>query len=125
MITRGMKDQLRAKGATDAEIAAMTPAQAWEKFGCLSLSQRITELRQEALMRGAQQLADTLDAGGHIVVVADYDCDGATACAVAMRGLRLLGAQHVDYLVPDRVVDGYGLTHPRLPSVCMRKVPMC
>ncbi|NDE74128.1 MAG: single-stranded-DNA-specific exonuclease RecJ, partial [Betaproteobacteria bacterium] len=43
---------------------------------------------------------------------ADYDCDGATACAVAVRGLRLLGARHVDYLVPDRVVDGYGLTPP-------------
>jgi single-stranded-DNA-specific exonuclease len=45
-------------------------------------------------------------------IVADYDCDGATACAVAVRGLRLLGARHVDYLVPDRVVDGYGLTPP-------------
>lgn len=44
--------------------------------------------------------------------MADYDCDGATACAVAVRGLRLLGAHHVDYLVPDRVVDGYGLTPP-------------
>jgi len=42
--------------------------------------------------------------------VADYDCDGATACAVAVRGLRALGARQVSYLVPDRVVDGYGLT---------------
>jgi hypothetical protein len=47
-----------------------------------------------------------------LCIVADYDCDGATACAVAVRGLRLLGARHVDYLVPDRVVDGYGLTPP-------------
>jgi single-stranded-DNA-specific exonuclease len=45
-----------------------------------------------------------------ICIVADYDCDGATACAVAMRGLRMLGASKVTYLVPDRVVDGYGLT---------------
>ncbi|MFS2053177.1 single-stranded-DNA-specific exonuclease RecJ, partial [Variovorax sp. CT11-76] len=44
--------------------------------------------------------------------VADYDCDGATACAVGVRGLRLLGAKNVSYLVPDRVVDGYGLTPP-------------
>ncbi len=44
--------------------------------------------------------------------MADYDCDGATACAVGVRGLRLLGARHVQYLVPDRVVDGYGLTAP-------------
>jgi single-stranded-DNA-specific exonuclease len=44
--------------------------------------------------------------------VADYDCDGATACAVGLRGLRALGAAHVGYLVPNRVVDGYGLTPP-------------
>ncbi|SFB81108.1 exonuclease RecJ [Polaromonas sp. OV174] len=60
----------------------------------------------------AQLLADAMDSGKKICVVADYDCDGATACAVALRGLRLLGAQHVSYLVPDRVVDGYGLTAP-------------
>jgi len=57
-------------------------------------------------------LADTIAADRRICVVADYDCDGATACAVAVRGLRLLGARQVDYLVPDRVVDGYGLTRP-------------
>ncbi|MEO7401169.1 MAG: single-stranded-DNA-specific exonuclease RecJ [Polaromonas sp.] len=57
-------------------------------------------------------LADTIAAGRNICVVADYDCDGATACAVALRGLRLLGAKHVGYLVPDRVTDGYGLTAP-------------
>jgi len=45
-----------------------------------------------------------------ICVVADYDCDGASACAVAVKGLRMLGAQRIGYLVPDRVVDGYGLT---------------
>ncbi|RYF27831.1 MAG: single-stranded-DNA-specific exonuclease RecJ [Comamonadaceae bacterium] len=55
-------------------------------------------------------LADAIAAGKRLVIVADYDCDGATACAVGVRGLRLLGAQHVDYLVPDRVTDGYGLT---------------
>ena len=60
----------------------------------------------------AQLLADAIAAGQRLCIVADYDCDGATACAVAVRGLRLLGARHVDYLVPDRVVDGYGLTPP-------------
>lgn len=60
----------------------------------------------------ARLLADAIAAGHRICIVADYDCDGATACAVALRGLRLLGATHVDYLVPDRVVDGYGLTPP-------------
>ncbi len=60
----------------------------------------------------AALLADALQGGLHICVVADYDCDGATACAVALRGLKLLGFAHVSYLVPDRVVDGYGLTAP-------------
>ncbi len=57
-------------------------------------------------------LADAIRDGKRMCVVADYDCDGATACAVAVRGLKLLGARQVTYLVPDRVVDGYGLTPP-------------
>ena len=60
----------------------------------------------------ARLLADAIAGQRRICIVADYDCDGATACAVAVRGLRLLGATHVGYLVPDRVVDGYGLTPP-------------
>ena len=68
----------------------------------------------------ARLLADALAQGQRICVVADYDCDGATACAVAVRGLRLLGqalgTPRVSYLVPDRVVDGYGLT----PSIADR-----
>ncbi len=58
----------------------------------------------------ARLLADAIAQQQRICVVADYDCDGATACAVALRGLRMLGAANVSYLVPDRVVDGYGLT---------------
>ncbi len=57
-------------------------------------------------------LADAIAAREAICIVADYDCDGATACAVALRGLRLLGATRVAYVVPDRVLDGYGLTAP-------------
>jgi len=71
-------------------------------------------------MKGAREaavlLADAIAQDLRICIVADYDCDGATACAVAMRGLRLLGARHVSYLVPDRVADGYGLT----PSIARR-----
>ena len=57
-------------------------------------------------------LANAIAANRRLCIVADYDCDGATACAVGLRGLRLLGAQHVGYIVPDRVRDGYGLTAP-------------
>ncbi|MDE2607424.1 MAG: single-stranded-DNA-specific exonuclease RecJ [Burkholderiales bacterium] len=64
----------------------------------------------------ARLLADAIAADRRPCIVADYDCDGATACAVAVRGLRLLGAKNVSYLVPDRVVDGYGLT----PAIARR-----
>ncbi len=69
-----------------------------------------TELKGAA--QAAVLLADAIAQDKKLCIVADYDCDGATACAVAVRGLRLLGAQHVDYIVPDRVQDGYGLTAP-------------
>ena len=72
------------------------------------------KLLPPSAMQGAPEagrlLADAIAAGRRIVVVADYDCDGATACAVALRGLRLLGAASVAYVVPDRAVHGYGLT---------------
>ncbi len=78
------------------------------------LDDALTHLLPPAALRGtgeaARLLADAMAADKSICIVADYDCDGATACAVAVRGLRLLGARKVSYLVPDRVVDGYGLT---------------
>ena len=60
----------------------------------------------------ARALADAIAARQRICVIADYDCDGATACAVALRGLRLLGApaHALSYVVPDRALHGYGLT---------------
>ncbi len=60
----------------------------------------------------ATLLAEAIAANKKLCIVADYDCDGATACAVGIRGLKLLGAKNVSYIVPDRVVDGYGLTPP-------------
>jgi len=57
----------------------------------------------------AQLLADAIAAGKRLLIIADYDSDGATACAVGLRALREFGAQ-VDYLVPNRFEYGYGLT---------------
>ena len=59
---------------------------------------------------GVALLAEAIANQRRIVVVADFDCDGATACAVGVRGLRMLGAEHVAYAVPNRAVHGYGLT---------------
>lgn len=55
-------------------------------------------------------IADSIARRQRIVVAADFDCDGATGAAVAVRGLKMLGAKNVDYAVPHRVLHGYGLT---------------
>ena len=55
-------------------------------------------------------LADAIAGGRRILVVGDFDADGATACALAVRGLRLLGARDVRHAVPNRLVHGYGLS---------------
>ena len=72
----------------------------------------------------ANFLADAIASKQRICIVADYDCDGATACAVALRGLRLLGAASdtLHYVVPDRAVHGYGLT-PAIVDLALHKRP--
>lgn len=84
------------------------------------LDNGLARLLPPATLKGATEaarlLADAIAADRKLCIVADYDCDGATACAVGVRGLRLLGARHVSYLVPDRVIDGYGLT----PTIAQR-----
>jgi single-stranded-DNA-specific exonuclease len=62
----------------------------------------------------ARLLADAIEQNLPICIVADYDCDGATACAVGLRGLKMLGArtEQVSFVVPDRALHGYGLTPP-------------
>lgn len=64
-------------------------------------------------------LADAIAAQKKMAIVADYDCDGATACATALRGLRAMGA-HVDYIVPNRFEYGYGLT-PEIVALTARE----
>ena len=74
------------------------------------LDDGLARLLPPPTMKGSAQaavlLADAIAADTRICIVADYDCDGATACAVGIRGLRQLGARHVAYIVPDRVADG-------------------
>ena len=82
----------------------------------VSLAQLLPPDGMKGMAQAARLLADAIAANKRICIVADYDCDGATACAVGLRGLALLGASHVDFLVPDRVVDGYGLT----PAISQR-----
>lgn len=59
--------------------------------------------------KAAKLLADAIEQKKSLLIVADYDCDGATACAVAICGLRAMGAE-VDFMVPNRFKTGYGLS---------------
>jgi single-stranded-DNA-specific exonuclease len=69
----------------------------------------------------ARLLADAMARGERLLIVADYDADGATACAVGIRALRAFGAQ-VDYLVPNRFEHGYGLT-PEIAREAAKRAP--
>ncbi len=69
-----------------------------------------------------ERLAVALARQKRMLVVADYDADGATACALAVKGLRRLGARQVDFVVPDRFCFGYGLT-PALVEAVVAKHP--
>jgi single-stranded-DNA-specific exonuclease len=72
----------------------------------------------------ARLLADAILQQRRVCIVADYDCDGATACAVALRGLAMLGAAPgtLGYVVPDRTVHGYGLT-PAIVDLALAQRP--
>ena len=75
---------------------------------------RLADLLPPAGLKGIDAAVDLLQAAiehdAHILVVGDFDCDGATASAVAVRGLRMLGARRLSHAVPNRIVHGYGLT---------------
>jgi len=89
------------------------------------LSDDTARLLPPAALKGATEaaalLARAIEADARICVVADYDCDGATACAVALRGLAMLGARReaLRYVVPDRQLHGYGLT-PAIVELAQR-----
>ncbi|MBZ0131698.1 MAG: single-stranded-DNA-specific exonuclease RecJ [Rhodocyclaceae bacterium] len=83
------------------------------------LDTALSALLDPSLLKGATEaatlLADAIAAGRHLLIVADYDCDGATACAVGVRALRAFNAAcgfgaNVSFLVPNRFDYGYGLT---------------
>ena len=87
----------------------------------LSLAKLIPPERLTNAPQMAVLLADVIAQKQSILVIGDYDCDGATATAVAIRGLRSMGAQ-VDYLVPNRFEYGYGLT-PEIVELAAKSKP--
>jgi single-stranded-DNA-specific exonuclease len=84
---------------------------------------RLIPYQQLKGMSGAVDLlVQGLEQGQRMLIVGDFDADGATASTVGMLGLRMLGAAHVDYLVPNRFEYGYGLT-PEIVAVALERQP--
>jgi single-stranded-DNA-specific exonuclease len=114
-----------------ALLAAGTPpllAQIYAARGIASPAQLDTDLRgllPYAELANAERMAalaaDAIAAGEKLLIIADYDSDGATACAVGYRALRALGA-NVDYLVPNRFEYGYGLS-PEIVRIAAERTP--
>lgn len=84
-----------------------------------SLKQLIPYTQLTNCTAAAARLADAIQAKQKILIIADYDADGATACSVAMKGLASMGAR-VDFFVPNRFEHGYGLT-PELADIAHAK----
>ena len=85
------------------------------------LPQLLTPAGLLHIERAAALLADAIAANKRLLIIADYDADGATACAVGVRGLRMHGAQ-VDFIVPNRLEHGYGLT-PDIVKLAAERQP--
>jgi len=75
------------------------------QLGALARPQRLRDID-----RAARYLLDAIEADQRILIVGDFDADGATSTAVSILGLQMLGARQLDYRVPSRFTDGYGLT---------------
>jgi single-stranded-DNA-specific exonuclease len=121
----------RPRGAAEAALGGLHPllARLLASRGVsaqaeLDLSLSGLEPPQQLLGadRAAVLLADAVMAQRHIVIVGDFDADGATASALAVAALRALGAERVSFLVPNRFEFGYGLT-PEIVSLALERGP--
>ena len=89
----------------------------------LRLSRLLAPATLGGLDRACALLREAITNDARILIVGDFDCDGATGAAVACRGLRLLGARRVDVRVPNRAVHGYGLTPALVADIVADGVP--
>ncbi len=87
----------------------------------------LAELPKPSEMLGMEAavalLIQALQQQWRVMIVADFDSDGATSCAVMMRGLRMMGLQQIDFIVPNRFVHGYGLTTELLSEIAAENQP--
>ena len=88
----------------------------------LKLSQLISPTRLKGIDAAVGLLETALNSAERVLIVADFDADGATSCALAMTVMRALGCAHIDYIVPNRFEYGYGLT-PEIVELAKAKTP--
>lgn len=99
-----------ARGITDASL----------------LTRELTALNPPTAFKGLSQaaalIADAVESGQRLLILGDFDADGATSCALAVLALRAMGSTQVDFLVPNRFEYGYGLT-PEIVAVAAQSQP--
>ena len=94
-----------------------------ENFNQINLIQKLESYNNmKNIKQAAKLLAEAIFKKQKICVVADYDVDGATACAIAVRGIKMFGG-NIDYVVPDRFIHGYGLTPSVVDEAIKKKNP--
>ncbi|NVK42054.1 MAG: single-stranded-DNA-specific exonuclease RecJ [Oceanospirillaceae bacterium] len=109
---------------TDPVLARIYAARGIESLD--RLGRTLHELLPDAGLQGldaaVERLVPAVTGNEPVLVVGDFDCDGATSTAVAVLGLRMMGAGRVDYLVPNRFEYGYGLS-PEIVEVAAQQEP--
>jgi single-stranded-DNA-specific exonuclease len=123
--------RIRRPAGLDAETPPATPEELLRRLytrrglgagsGGLGLAGLLPYHALAGIEQAAAVLAATLKAGRSILVVGDYDADGATGSALAVLGLRALGAPAVSYLIPSRFAHGYGLSPPVVDAAATLK----
>ncbi|MBK5970876.1 single-stranded-DNA-specific exonuclease RecJ [Thiorhodovibrio winogradskyi] len=106
------------------ELNALLHSLYRNRGACREQGRTLADLHPAEQLRGSQAAADLLARAvlerQRILIIGDYDADGATGSAVALLGLRALGAAEVDHLTPSRFADGYGLSPPVVDAAAAR-----
>ncbi|MCL1141285.1 single-stranded-DNA-specific exonuclease RecJ [Shewanella gaetbuli] len=120
---------IRRAHVDDSHLPANLPSLLKQLYARRGVGQDECELVLAKLLRpntmkgldvGARLIADAIQAEQKLLIVGDFDADGATSTSVCMLALKMMGAQHVDYLIPNRFDYGYGLS-PEIVSVARSK----
>ena len=123
---------IRRAPSAPALAAARTPAELLSRLysnrgldGAEESAPGLSALHPASALHGIDEAVDLLvhhiRGGGHLLIVSDYDADGATGGALAVRGLRSLGATQVSYLIPSRFAFGYGLSPAVVDAAAPRR----